>query len=124
MAGIGLKAEEDGMRAYIFGTVAHEVAHRCEAQMSRGDFEEYHLIIKEETVPQRSKFVSDYVLRHSEVYGSNEQILFKEDFAEAVRIYTTNPDYLKTNYPRRFDFIEQNFPFIKPGGVIDAISKL
>lgn len=121
---VGLDGEEDKMRAYILGTVAHEVAHRYEAQLDRGVFDNYKQIMSEEVSASRTKYVSDYVARHEAVYGSNEAIIFGEDFAEAVRIYTTNPSYLQRDYPKRYDFIQQNFPFIKPGVVVDTVNNL
>lgn len=125
LAATGLDSEEDQMRAYILGTIAHEVAHRYENQVERKVFEEYKQILGEEVAQQaRPRFVSDYVVKHSEMYGSDEQLLLKEDFAETVRLYATNPDYLRTNYPRRFAFIEQNFPFIKSSSVVEAVKRI
>ena len=125
LADTGLDSEEAQMRAYILGTIAHEVAHRYENQLGRKFFEEYKQVLEEEVAPQaRPKFVSDYVVKHSEMYGSDEQLFLREDFAETIRIFTTNPDYLRTHYPRRFAFIEQNFPFIKSGSVIEAVRKI
>ena len=120
LATTGLKSDEDQMRAYILGTVVHEIAHSI-------NFDEnmYKQILDEEIAPQkRSKFVSDYVLKHSESYKSSDREVLREDFAETVRIYTTNPDYLRDNYPKRFAFIKQNFPFIKLGSVIETVKKL
>ena len=121
LADVGLESEEDKMRAYILGTVAHEVAHRYESQLERGVFDEYKQIMEAEVSPHRTKYVSDYVAKHEVVYGSNGDIIFGEDFAEAVRIFVTNPNYLQQNYPQRYTFVEQNFPFIKPGTVINAV---
>ena len=121
LAATGLESEDDQMRAYVLGTIAHEVAHRYDNQLERKIFEEYKLILEEVAHQLRPKFVSDYVIKHSEMYVSDEQVLIKEDFAETVRLYTTSPDYLRTNYPRRFAFIKQNFPFIRSGSVVEAV---
>jgi len=122
LADTGLESDEDKMRAYILGTISHEVAHRYAHQLERRIFEEYQQIVNEEVASQaRPKFVSDYVVKHSEMYGSDEQLLLREDFAETVRIYTTNPGYLRTNYPKRFAFIGKNFPFIKSGSVVESV---
>lgn len=118
---IVLDFEEDKMLAYILSTIAHEVAHRYEKQISAKIFDEYKKIIEEEVFSQREKYVSDYVLRHKKIYNSNENLLFREDFAEAVRIYTVNSDYLVHNYPRRYEFIKKNFSFIKPNVSIEII---
>ncbi len=117
-----LPLDRDGkMRAYMLGTLSHEVAHRCQKQLTEESLAGYRQIITEEVGPDRSKYVSDYVRRHKEVYGSSDDMLLGEDLAEAVRIYTTNPDFLKNHYPRRFVFIAQHMPFIKPGSVVEAI---
>lgn len=121
LSNVGLDTEEDKMRAYILGTLAHEVAHRYEHQLERGVFDEYKQIMQAESTPSRKKYVSDYVVRHEEVYGSDENLLFGEDFAETVRVYTTNPDFLQKHYPKRSAFIQTNFPFIKAGSVVEAI---
>lgn len=122
---IAVDSEEDKKRAYILGSIAHEMAHLYEPQAEKKIFEEYQQIIDEETAPEkRKRFVSDYVMRHSEIYKSDESGILKEDFAESVRIYTTNPDYLMSSYPRRFAFIKKNFSFIKPGSVMETIKKI
>lgn len=112
------------MRAYILGTVAHEVIHRYEQQMDQAVFGEYYEIMKEELAPGGQSYLTEYVRKHKEAYKSSEKILFKEDLAESVRLYTTNPEYLEKNFPRRFAFIKKIFPFIKQGGVIEALRAL
>jgi len=124
LADTGLDSEEDKMRAYILGTITHEVAHRYEDQVERKIFDDYKQIVEEEVSSQRPKFVSEYVVKHHQMYNSDEKLLLREDFAETVRIYTTTPDYLKANYPRRFAFIEKNFPFIKSGSIVEAVRKI
>jgi len=119
-----LNNEDDRMRAFMLGVIAHEVAHGYEKQEKEEFFDEYKKIIEEENSRVRPQYVSDYVLRHKERYGSDPQAIFREDFAEAARIYVTNPDYLKQNYPRRFAFISENFPFIKAGAIIEAVKNM
>lgn len=114
-------SDEDKTRVYILGTLSHEVAHRYQKQLAEEALTQYGQIITEETDPSRPKYVSDYVHRHQEVYGSSGDTLLGEDLAESVRIYTTNPDFLKEHYPRRFAFIEQNMTFVKAGSVIEAV---
>jgi hypothetical protein len=111
-------SEEEKMRLYILSTIVHEFAHAFELQIPRTDFQTYQDIIEEESAPElRTKFVSDYVLRHKELYRSGENLLAREDIAETIRIYTVNPGYLERHYPRRLAFIKQHFPFIKMGGL-------
>ncbi len=121
LSGIPLEEESDKLRAYILGTVAHEIAHRYEDQIPKQVFDRYRELMQQETTPQREKYVTDYVLKHEKVYGSNPDLLFDEDFAEAIRVYTTNAEYLKNNYPGRFQFIKDNFPFIRENGVTEAL---
>lgn len=121
LASIDVTTEEDRMRAYILGTIAHEIAHRYEGHEKVST--EYKKIADEEIIPERMKYVSDYVDRHHQIYKSNEATLLGEDFAETVRIYTTNSIYLQEKYPRRFAFIAKSFPFIKPDTVVGIIKK-
>lgn len=115
-------SEDDKIRAYILSTLAHEVAHRYEAQLPREKFDDYTIIMDSEISPDREKYVSDYVVTHANIYKSDEALILREDFAETVRIYTTNAKYLQTKYPRRFEFIQKNFPFIKTDTAVSAIS--
>jgi len=124
LSDVQLTNEEDKMRAYILGTVAHEVAHRYEMQIDKKTFDDYSHIIDEEVIPGRKKYVSDYVLRHQEIYGSKEKDLLSEDFAEAIRIYATNPTYLQRNFPRRYAFVKSNLSFIKEGSVVEAVKNI
>jgi hypothetical protein len=116
--------EDDKIRALMLGVITHEVAHGYEKQEKEEISDEYKQIIKEENNPQGTQYVSAYVLKHKEKYGSNEHAIFREDFADAVRIYVTNPEYLRGSYPRRFAFISQNLPFIKAGAISMAIKSM
>ncbi len=115
-------SDQDKKRAYMLGTLVHEVAHRLEDQSS-AVFKEYGRIVNEEITSARNRFVSDYVVKHRDFYGSGELLLVREDFAETVRIYTTNPDYLEKNYPRRFEFINKNFSFVKAGSIVETLKE-
>lgn len=125
LADVPLASEEDKMRAYMLGVLAHEVAHRIEGHLDKMVFTGYTDIMEEERAPSlRPQYVSAYVVRHKEVFESNEHIMFQEDFADSVRIYVTNPKYLEQNYPRRFAFIRDHFPAIKAGSVVEAVKNL
>lgn len=113
-----LTSEDEKMRAYILGIIGHEVAHKIEPQGKES--EEYAKTVEEE-ISGDKKFVSDYVRRHKDLYGSTQQRVLKEDFTESVRIYLTNGDYLKTNFERRYKFIKDNYPFIKEDSIVDAL---
>lgn len=118
---IPLKTEDDKMRAYILGTIGHEIAHRYQPLLSPESMQEYYLIVEQENTNKRNKYVSDYVVKHREIYKSGELEILLEDIAETVRIYITNSSYLEKNYPHRLEFIEENFPFIKKDSVIESI---
>lgn len=112
-------SETEKMRLYILSTIVHEFGHAFELQIDRAFFRDYQTIIAEERAPEvRERFVSDYVVRHAELYRSDEYLLAREDIAEAIRIYTVNPDYLERHFPRRHAFIQQHFTFIKRGGLL------
>jgi len=107
-----IESEEKQSILYILGTIAHEIAHKYEKQI---DFKEYQGLIKGE-----NEAVSEYVNNHIKLYGSKKEKIAMEDFAEAIRIYVTNPEYLKENYPLRFGFIE-NLSIAKAGGALSSI---
>lgn len=118
-----LTSEDQKMKAYILGTIGHEIAHRIEPSRSKEDAVkagEYTKIVEEETKGDK-KFVSEYARHHKDLYGSSEYQVVREDFAEAIRIYLTNSDYLKTNYKRRYKFIKDNYSFIKENSIVDIL---
>lgn len=57
------------------------------------------------------------------MYNSDGNETMGEDLAEAVRIYLTNSDYLKTNFKSRYKFIKDNYPFIRENAIIDILSE-
>ncbi len=113
-----LTSEDEKMRAYILGIIGHEVAHKIEPKDK--EHEEYAKIVEEEKNGDKN-FVSEYVRRHKDLYGSNQNRVLNEDFTESVRIYLTNADYLKTKFERRYKFIKEKYPFIKENSIIDAL---
>lgn len=117
-----LTSEDKKRQAYILGTIGHEVAHKIEPR-GKEDIvksEEYTKIVEEETDGNK-KFVSDYARRHKDLYGTKEYQVIREDFAETVRIFLTNADYLKTKYKQRYKFIKENYPFIKENSIVDIL---
>ncbi|MBU6431298.1 MAG: hypothetical protein KGJ58_01890 [Patescibacteria group bacterium] len=115
--------EEDKESAYILGTIAHEVAHKIDIKLDQNLKDEYENIIEKEFIKEREKYVSDYVVRNKNFYKNPDSILIREDIAEAVRIYVTNPVYLESNYPLRFNFIKQKMPYIKSGSIVDFLKQ-
>lgn len=121
----GLEISSDDKRIiFMLGTLAHEIAHRVDHMFLKPEhFEEYKLIVDEEVGLGRKKFVSDYALRHAEFYQTAERGQLGEDFAETVRIFVTNADFLKGNFPRRFVFIQRICPFLIQNGAQLALKK-
>ncbi|HNY35961.1 MAG TPA: hypothetical protein PLD14_01785 [Candidatus Pacearchaeota archaeon] len=107
-----IESEDKQNILYVLGTIAHEIAHKYEKQIN---LEEYQSLIKEE-----NKAVSEYVNNHIKLYGSNKETITTEDFAETIRIYVTNPKYLKENYPLRFSFVD-NLSIVKAGGALSQV---
>lgn len=112
---IYLQSEEDKMKAYILSTIGHEIGHHLFSILEQTTTEQYNDIVESEINPLREKYVTDYVLRQAVIYKNKPENVVNEDLAEAVRISTLNPSYLQKNYPRRMDFIQKNFPYIKMG---------
>lgn len=113
-----IESKEKEMCLYVLGTISHEIAHKYEYQI---DLDEYQNIVEEEKISHGKEAVSEYVYNHINLYKSNKNLITREDFADAIRIYVTNPSYLEENYPLRFDFIVKNMPFVKAGGAFEAI---
>lgn len=119
-------SEEQKMRLYMLSTIVHEFAHVYELNLlTEEKFDEYKRIIQEERASElREKYVSAYVLRHDELYQSTEHGLAREDIAEAVRIYTVNPGYLESYFPRRAAFIATHLSFVVRDGLTQALQKI
>jgi len=94
---------EQKMRYYKLGTIAHEVAHHVY---------DYLMNTEQRTVwrelVDRTQPITDYAKSYSQ-----DNIKYDEFFTEAVRLKTTAPDYLKTNFPEIDQFLTDNFPSIK-----------
>lgn len=112
-------SDQDKMRAYFLGIIAHEAAHSMQAfGINKSVSDEYRsLATQEQSDTLEHKFVTQYVNRHHNIYKSNEYETLGEDFAEAVRIYLTNSDYLKQHFPKRYQFIQQNLPFVNENSI-------
>lgn len=114
--------DDEKMRAYILGTIAHEVAHRWESSLGE-DGKDMRDQVSGFIAPQNgeSRYVSGYVSKHAKIYGTDQYVLMQEDFAESIRIFMTNPDYLQTHFPDRFGLVQQHLPFLKPGIILDFV---
>jgi len=121
----GLSGDDDLRRAYILGTVVHEIGHRIYRLFPRHLFAPYTEIVENElTTFPRPQYVSDYVVRHTKKYLNDARMVVEEDLVESVRIFTTNPAYLRAKYPRRFKFIKKTLPFIQPGHIVKIVKSL
>lgn len=114
-----IMADRDKMRAYFLGIIAHEAVHPMQAfGIDKNISDEYRALATQELSDTLDhKFVTQYVDRHQNIYKSNEDETLGEDFAEAVRIYLTNSAYLKQHFPRRYQFIQQNLPFVNENAI-------
>jgi hypothetical protein len=122
-----LLPEQDKTKVRFFGCIAHEVMHGIKAfKLDKQIFKEYQMIaVQEHSKGMTHKFVTDYVDRYIEPYKRNndEAYLASEDLPEAVRIYLSNSDYLKYNYPRRYAFIKRHLPYVKENAILEIVSQ-
>lgn len=88
--------EEDKMKLYKLGTVAHELAHHLYDYL----FSEEDLLAWAKVVDAEN-FSTGYADSYDETNFSND-----EKFSEAVRLYTTVPQYLASHFPEVFAFIK------------------
>ncbi|MFH1207148.1 MAG: hypothetical protein V1668_00900 [Patescibacteria group bacterium] len=125
LAGCGVDGHDDLMRVYILGTLAHEIAHRYRDAGTKGWDDDYRLIVREEIAAHlRARYVSDYVMIHERVHNTEPDRIENEDLVEAVRIFLTNPAYLRMHYPRRYEFILTAMPFLVPGSIIEVVKSM
>ena len=114
--------DEEKMRVYILGTIAHEIAHRwLDAFIEKTGEQivlDFYSLLDVESTDEKRNHISDYVVKHVKVYGSKEFDIFQEEFAESVRIYLTNPEWMTQNYNDRFELIKRYLPFLEPGMII------
>ena len=81
-------AEDDKKRAYILGTLIHEVSHHLAKNFTPEQRLEYRRIVQEETSPHRSRYCTDYVLRHEKIYNSDEESILDDDFCGKSPLFT------------------------------------
>ncbi|TSC79290.1 MAG: hypothetical protein G01um101429_525 [Parcubacteria group bacterium Gr01-1014_29] len=94
---------EQKMRQYKLGTITHEVAHHVYDYLIDADKRTQwrELVDRTQTITAYAKSYAEHKLKYNEF------------FTEAVRLKTTTPDYLKTNFPKIDQFLTDNFPDIK-----------
>lgn len=118
-------SDADKMKAYFLGIFAHETVHAIQANViDRAIFDEYSSLAKEEqSTNLNHSYVSKYVDNHHKVFKSNENETIGEDMAEAIRIFVTNSDYLKSHFPKRYNFIQAKLPFIRENAILNFMSR-
>lgn len=100
---LGHVSEEEKMRQYKLGTVAHEVAHHVYDYLMDADKrKEWKELV------DRTSAITDYAKSYTE-----HKLKYDEFFTEAVRLKVTAPDRLKINFPEIDKFLTDNFPEIK-----------
>lgn len=102
----GLPGKEK-MRIYKIGTVCHELGHSI-----------YDYLMGREKRSKWEELINmvGYLTHYSKNYASgvcSEKLNYKEEFAEAVRLKTTRPDYLKKSFPDIFEYLDSEFPELK-----------
>ena len=111
-----LRSMEEGQLRdlYVLGTVAHEVGH---AILTPENFEAYQHVAASELSASGAAGVSDYAREYidnaRDPYNTGDMFAV-EDLAETMRIFTCNAEWLRKNFPRRYDFIKQRYPTIVP----------
>ncbi|MFC1617664.1 hypothetical protein ACFL2B_00110 [Patescibacteria group bacterium] len=94
---------EQGMRQYKLGTIAHEIAHHVYDYLMDADRR-----TQWRELVDRVKAITTYAQSYDD-----HKLKYDEFFTEAVRLKTTTPDYLNTNFPEIDQFLSDNFPSIK-----------
>lgn len=111
-------SEENKIRAYILGTIAHEIGghHFCNKVLKLSERKEYKEICKNE---ETDKSVTYYVEKHKKgIFFGN---IYDEDFSESMRRFVTDYDEFKNEFPKRARFIEKKFPEVAKNGIKDFI---
>lgn len=113
-------SNQDKMTIYFLGIIAHETVHAMEAYaIDKSTSDDYRALVPQElSATLDHQFVTTYVDRHHMLYQSSERETFGEDFAETMRVYLTNADYLRRYFPRRYQFIQQNMPFVRENAIL------
>lgn len=95
--------EQDKMKAYKLGTVAHEIAHHIyDYLFTEADLAAWDRLAREEN------FSTDYSGKYAEAKFEND-----EKFTEAVRLYTTVPQYLSSHFPQVFSFVKNKLDYFR-----------
>lgn len=88
--------------------LVHELAHSLDSSegiYSYSSSDEY----KEAFNKDGNGFVTAYAEKSYEVYNNNgsKSMVYVEDFADAVTLYVTKPDFFRTKYPNRTKYFDK-----------------
>ncbi|MFA4930950.1 MAG: hypothetical protein WC570_03755 [Patescibacteria group bacterium] len=98
-------------RLYKIGTIIHEIGHHMAdiiVKQKKDNWKKW-----QEIVSQRPESMTSYSKKYQGDDIQGDDIYFCEEFAEAIRLYTTSQKYLRENYRSVFDYIQSSFPQIK-----------
>lgn len=87
-------------KLYKLWVLPHEIGHSIHDDIIIWTKEEK----KREKLSQEEWPTTMYV---KECYPEKDEIYYSENFAEALRIFATNPTYLKHKFPKIYKFIEK-----------------
>lgn len=97
-------AGTEKMRRYKIGTLTHEIGHSMYS---------YLLDSKEQEIWKQIIDEVGNLTTYSAKYANGTQgskVNYMEEFAEAIRLRTTVPDYLRENFLKVFQFLERLLP--------------
>lgn len=101
---LGDVPKEKQMRLFKLGTITHEIGHSLyKYLLDDVQRQEWQNIVG------AIGHITQYAEKHAAGVHGNA-INYDEEFAEAVRLKTTVPDYLKTIFSTVYNFLEKNFP--------------
>jgi hypothetical protein len=99
-------SDEKKMRLYKLGTVAHEIGHHMyDYLMDKNERKEWKEALGD------TEGITEYAQKYNK--DTSRYLKYDENFAEAIRLKTTSPKYLKDNFPKIDMFIQKHFPEIK-----------
>lgn len=100
--------ESERMRLYKLGTVAHEVAHHILDYLLTSEEREELMQLCVNLEP-----LTPYAKKYKEQDHISLAGYANEQFCEAIRLFSTTPDYLKTKSPALDKWIRNTLPEVK-----------
>jgi hypothetical protein len=102
-------------RLYYLGTIAHEMGHVIDKQLSDEVKEEFAETFKDNPT-------SPYVKKHIENYGSSADTVIHEDFAECIKLYLINADRMKDEFPEKYEFFQKHFNNLQANHIMNILN--